>query len=490
MDWILKKDHISLLGYFYLAVVIATGISFGFSLSAYIVLAILAFIFISLDFPLGLKTIIFLTFIFERYFTLEPLQMGLGEYKIYPLDIVITITMTVWFLQKIIKKEKLNLPWELPEKILVLFVILNFAYFIASFFAENFKAEVSFSTLKNYALYPVLYFLTIATLESFQKTKNLFRFTIYCAIGIIVFIIIGFWRGEGLWTQFTPLSTPGTRYLAGTHAFYILMAFLLLLSYLVFSVKKNRLWLKGALLWIWSLGILVSLMRHLWLALAFSLVLLFFLIPKENKKIFFNFARKNIAILIILLAIFLLFMNLTGNETFFNFAYSATSNFGERIFSLTHPSDDSSASWRIALWQSAFSAWKGGPILGLGFGKSIFLQIGDWQKWEEIRNIHSSPLAILMQMGIAGLLVFATFIGSVVKKSWKYIKNNLEMRPYYTGFLMALIALLFSSFFQPYFETNLTGIFLWILLGAIRTAGLIPQKQENEDSSNQQIFLS
>lgn len=474
-----KISH-SLMAYFYLAAFIVIGLIFGFSPFSYLLLFFLLGIFILPQPRLGLGLIIFFTMIFERFFTLQPLIINQQIYKIYPLDIIILLTLvgSLFYFKKY--GRQLLFGW--PEKILFVIMIVNSIYWLVSLNDINSQFAVAFSTFKNYTFYPILYFLTYYLITDAGQFKKIIKIILAGGLAIILFIAAGWLRGQGFWTEFTPLSTPGVRYLAGTHAFYLTLTSLLTLSLLSFKRFRSQIFI-NLILWIWLIGIIGSLMRHLWLALALAALVLFIFLPKKNKIIFSQYSLKNGLILLSLMGLIFLFINIFPEQNLTNEFQTQTKQLTTRAISFLTFDDDSSASWRLDLWRSARKIWLTNPIFGVGLGKNILLDLGDWQTTEEIRNLHNSPLAILVQTGLIGLGLLLSFIASIFIMAGKKILNNKELLPYFLGLTAGVAMLIFSSFFQPYLETNLSGIFLWIFLGLIRAASTI--NQQNENPANQ-----
>ncbi len=463
-----------------LAALVIIFIVYGSSLPAYALFVALALIFILPAYNyLGLMLIIFLTMLFERFFTLQPLLINDAVYKLYPLDIVMAITLIAWAINwrwgKI--KPKLFLEW--PEKLLLFFLIAVCLYLVRSLSDVNASLAVAFSSFKNYTWYPLLYFLTIFTIQDAKKFKNFLHLLLITGIMLVGYIIIGISSGQGLWTEFTPLSTAGVRLLAGTHAFYLLLLSLIAFSLYAFDRFKNNA-IAALLIWIWILGIVISLMRHLWLGLALGVLILLAIIPLKNKKIFLRQGAKNILIALTVIVIIILIASLTMiQNTGLNF-YGVLNTFSQRLVSIYQNSADTSASWRLDLWYSAKQLWLTNPIFGLGFGKSILLNWQNWHSFEEIRNLHNSPLAILVQMGVIGLGLFLAAVAGVLIAGLKSITAANELRPYYLGIFIGIIVYLFCSLFQPYLETNLMGIFFWIWLGLLRTSKLLITDKDSD----------
>jgi len=466
----------NILAYLYIGGLVILGMVFGFSFWIYGLLIIASLIFILPSHFLGIYLIIFMTMIFERWFTLSPLITDLSIYKIYPLDLIIILTIISWLIYQIKTAEhKIFFKW--PEKILAGFIIINIIYLIKSFFEINADMAIAFSSFKNYAFYSLIYFLIIYSIQTEEKLKNIIHLILLSGIAIMTFIVLGLLRGEGLWTEYTPLSTAGVRYLAGTHAFYLMITTLITLSLLAFDRFKNKSFITLITI-IWLAGITLSLMRHLWLSLFVGLIILLILIPIANRKSLLKTSFKSGAIILTIVALILLTVNLFPLYNVSESLNNSYQSISQRVVSIASGSQDTSINWRINFWGVAKKSWSKSPITGLGFGKKLPLDLGQWQTFEEIRNIHNSPLAITIQMGLMGIGVFVLFIITAVMSSFKYILKNEELKPYYFGLMAATMAVLFASLFQPYLETNLTGIFLWLLLGLLRTSFTINDQKE------------
>ncbi|KKK87239.1 hypothetical protein LCGC14_2755240, partial [marine sediment metagenome] len=78
--------------------------------------------------------------------------------------------------------------------------------------------NLAFSTLKNYALYSIFFFLAINIIRDKKRLYELVYTLLISGILLLPFIFLGLFQGSGLWIEFTPLSTEGTRLLAPNHA--------------------------------------------------------------------------------------------------------------------------------------------------------------------------------------------------------------------------------------------------------------------------------
>lgn len=462
---ILSKESISAI--FIIALVcifIFANFAIGFSFSIYAITMAIAF-GIAVVFPeSGLYAIIFLTFIFERFFTLAPILMGRNEYKLYPIDILLLAIFLAILINLFLRKIKFS--FLKSDKALLIFELIAIGYLIFSIFFLKTDFALSFSSAKNYIFYSLLYFAVFLLINTEEKLKRFFGFMLAGAIGIIGFIVYGLITGNGLWSEYTPLSTAGVRTLAFTHAFYLCMALIVAVFYVI---RKNDYFSKLLLgiIPIWTIGIIGSMMRHLWISIGVSLAILYMLISHID-KIELRKKVKKYAALFFLIAFFgLYFASLFPNSKLNEMTTEKLGIIGGRVTSITNIEDESIA-WRGVVWQEAFKEYKESPIFGIGFGKKVSIDMGKYKDFVEVRNIHNSFLVLFVQMGIVGigLVVFliVTLVSALIRK-----KSENEISKGAKEIALGVLVLQIVAFmFQPYLEANMLGMFFWINLGLMR----------------------
>ena len=442
----------------------------GFILPIYLLAIGVSFIIV-LFFPRsGLFALTFLTIIFERFFTLSTILMGKVEYKIYPLDIIllaIFVSISIQLIFKIIK----SVHMQKSDYLLWAFILLNIFYFFFSAYIIKADSVLAFSTFKNYAFYPLIYFATLVLVRDKNDLKRFFHFFLTGAIFVISLIIYGIINGEGLWTQFTPLSTEGVRILAFTHGLYLSLAFISALIYLIFQKEKRNIfyWFLA----IWGIGIIGTMMRHLWIAIFLSIFLIYVLFSKENRKVLRNIFYKYFLVFICLLIFVFYVILMTPSSKIHTDFKSTTEAVLQRGASIGNAGNDESFAWRKLVWNASYKEFKNNPILGIGTGKKVYAETESYRDYIEVRNIHNSYLSILIQLGILGIGMFLLFLYSNIKELVRSIvkKENLF---YKFSILGALSIFVISLCFQPYLETNLLSIFFWIALGLSRKISVIP----------------
>lgn len=438
-------------------------LNFGFSLPLFLVAMGVGF-GLSFFYPRsGLSAIVFLTFIFERFFTLQSMFIGRSEYKLYPLDILLVAVIAGVAWQIFSKK----ISWKMnrADYALASFIGITLIYFLVSVLIGKADFSLAFSTFKNYAFYSLLYFAIFALIDTPERMTRFFHFAFAGAIAIFYFIIFGVVNGYGLWSEYTPLSTDGVRLLAFTHGFYLSLALLGLLAYWLYANNRQRA-LYYILLGAWAFGIVGSMMRHLWIALAIAIALIFVLITREQRRALLQLAGRFALAGVVAIVLTIYLASLFPNSTFSSMAYSVQGVISQRVGSLVGESatNDESFSWRLVVWKEAFKAYAESPVVGIGFGKLIYVESGKYRDMVEVRNIHNSPFILFVQMGFLGVIALGvTMLHNTAAVYRKKEKSWIDV------FLLAALGFYALAFlFQPYLEANLLGIFFWIILGLIR----------------------
>lgn len=431
----------------------------GFSLAIYSFVFLTVLLLAFLRPQPGLMAVVFLTMVFERFFTLQPLLIGRNEYKLYPLDILLAgIFLGIGWQ---ILNGKIKPKWRRLDFLMLGFIALGCAYFAASLFGSDAEFSLVFSSFKNYAAYPLIYFAVVWLLDKPEDRKNFMLFGLYGALTIILFILYGALSGGGLWTEYTPLSTEGIRLLAFTHAFYLSLAILGLLAWLLMGhrIKPSEM----GLLILWTFGIVGSMMRHLWIGLIAAVGLLLFLVPRQNQKNIGSLVRYlAVAFLATAAILFYLFTVFPNSDLRYKLT-DAQNVIVHRLATLWSSESDESFAWRGSAWQSALKDYREHPILGLGFGRKVIVEVDNYIDFVEIRNIHNSWLVLLIQMGLPGILLIGLILLEAARLTLK--RHGMDWLDLFL--ISALAFFCIVALFQPYLETNLLGLFFWLILGLI-----------------------
>ena len=437
-------------------------LAFGFNLVLYLPLAAASFI-AAIAWPgPALGAVLCLTIVFANQYSLAGIEVGDAIYKFYLPDILLTgafIGVAARFI-----KGQITCRWRWPEWLMLAFFSLTFLYFILSIVLLDGQFALAFSSFKNYAFYPLIYFAIYATYTTKGQLKQLAYLAFGAVITTVYFVGYGVLAGKGLWTEITPLTTSGNRLLDFDHAFYLCLATIAGLSYLLFG--KQKIWRR---VWLWLLpvfffGIIGSLMRHLWIA-GLATVGFLFSLPYVRRQ---AMAKKVLADYFVSgAAVFLLMIMLVNVLPDFSLSrkiFALNDQTMERLFSISNEGD-TSFTWRAGVWESAWQQFRGRELLGIGFGQSVFVKMPDYLDRVEVRNVHNSFLAILIQMGFPAIALLVFFVAKLFWGLWQKAGQWPLVNIALTGMIFFCgIAFLF----QPYLEANFFNIIFWSLLGISR----------------------
>jgi O-antigen ligase len=446
----------------FLSLFILANFFVGFVLPLYLLAVAIAFV-LAVAYPRsGLLALVFLTLIFERFFTLVPFMLGKVEYKLFLPDIIILGMLLGLFFSLLGKNKNTIKKIQLADGLLLGFMGLNIVYYFLSVYTFGADAYLSFSSLKNYVFYGLLYFITCLTIRTEEDLKRLLKFYFIGAVLILGFVAFGIFNGEGLWTQFNPLSTEGVRILAFPHGLYLSLVFIPVLLFAIFR-KKNWLIIFSLA---FAVGIIGTMMRHFWVALALTFGVVYYFLEKKQKivsrklieKIFFSFVIFGL----LFFYVASMFPQSKLNDLFSGIGQALS----QRSISIVNANQDDSFIWRMIVWKSIWEKYQKNLIFGIGMGQTVSVENGAYHMFMEIRNTHNSFLAILAQFGILGFGLFVFFIWVHLRM---LIRTNDFSHNFYKLTLFSVLAVYVVVFmFQPYLETNLLSMFFWIGLGLIR----------------------
>lgn len=444
---------------------ILSNILFGFSLFLFLLSGCSACVLAFLFPRAGIYASIFLVVVFERFYTLQPIIVSEETYRLYPIDMVLVGS----FLRIFLEKARGNIRISLTVSGIFLagflgYISIRFFFGVFGIGGEN--LSIAFSTWKNYVFYGMIAFGVAAL---FREKEIWIRLAKFFAAGILVSLIFlgaGIVRGEGIWTEYTPLSTSGKRILAFPHAFYFSVAFLFLTflwSTLVEQNKKaNRVFFFIYPLLI--LGIIGSLMRHLWLGIGIAGIFTVFFFWKQSRQSIRGIFRTFLIPTVVFAAVFsLVFLVLSSSAPWVR-GIETFDVLKERVISLGS-SNDTSILWRSAVWESALKEFSRNAIFGIGFGDRVPVELDGYREYVEVRNMHNSWLALLVQTGIFGFFLFAIFFAMLLFRSTRSRLRSKFLNKTRIGLFSTLVFCSAVFLSQPYLETNLLSFVFWVSVG-------------------------
>jgi len=466
-----------ILGVFAMSAYILGTLYFGQSLLLYFFALLLVFSSIMIRPASGLYILVICTMWFERHFTLAPVVLNSMTIKLYPIDFVILFLIISVAARIIFGGWRFQLK-TLDRFILIFGIICTVGLSVA--YIRGLDLSIAFGTYKNYFLYSVVYFLFAIILRAEEDWRRLMSWFFAGGIGLFFFLAFGLISGYGLWSEFTPLSTSGDRLLAGTHTFYFVLFFFWLVGLYIWKKKKHgEKWFDSIWLWIalsLSLGALVvSLVRHLWIAMVFVLVFWLVFLPsfKTRLRYFFLIVLTAIITTVWLSGYYYSENILRPGDT--SGRISASQVLKERTdIEYVTSMQDSSFRWRVSTWKIGYFAWTISPIFGTGLGYKISGFDNNWPFTIALREIHNDYLAILFQLGMIGFVVVGIWF---LYMCYEFLKNRIilfgenifKSRLFFFSW-SAILILMVGFSISVYWDVNLYVIWWWLALAAMRSA--------------------
>lgn len=401
--------------------------------------------------------------VYERFFTLQPIIWDINIYKIYPLDILLIITFISFLIHYFLNKQKEKIKFTRLEISAFVFFgacIITLIYSLI----KNPDQTLIFATLKNYSYLFILFLviLIIKTKEQFQRTINTF---LVGGIILIGFIIYGLVSGNGLWSEFT----PGTRFLAQTHAYYLMPPIFLGFTALLYGKEIYGRILTPIILLIQSTGVIAGLHRHIWLGFAAGLTSIFAFSDKTKRH---KFLKNVLAIILIaiILSVFWLWINSLLNNPINLGSVPYFEKLGQRfqtLYQFRSNQIEEAAGWRLKAWQEGIVLYVKNPILGIGFGKMLNVDYQGYISTVEMRALHNEILALLIQGGIILLIPFIFINYYLIKYFQQLYKKVIAEQDSLIALFAFYLATCAGLIFSLYLVANMLGIFYWITLGLI-----------------------
>ena len=475
-DLEINEKNWSIISILSISVFIFYSLFFGQSLLFYGAALLISGIAIVRYPAVGIFTVLICSMWFERYFTLQSLNLfGNDSYKLYPLDIILFFTLlSVGY--RMIRDKWIyvwNRKFDLPILIFGIICSLNFVWVLLS---GNNDPSVAFSSYKNYFLYAIFYVLLVLIIQTKEDWIRLFRWFSVGGIGLFFFLFYGIVNGSGLWSEYTPLSTVGSRLIAGTHIFFMILFGFWMLALYLWKQEEFRYFSKkitAILLGLISIGIFVALVRHLWLALI--ILLAFWLVYLLNKEQRINLAKllgKGMLLSVIFVFLYTVLYTAVKMKvpTQINKAWFVLQE--RTSISIVAGGYDSSASWRLSVWKSGVQMWSNSPVFGLGLGKMITGTIGDYLYDIAAKELHNNYLGILVQLGVVGSLAVIHWFYTLLRNMhslWQKYKDGDDIYTAWVFFGINIILLFMIIFaISVYWDLNFFMIWWWLAIALLR----------------------
>ena len=418
---------------------------------------IFLFCFLIFYFWLSLKKEKWALFLILALLPLYQVRFKLGFIPLTLLELMISVLFISWFLVKTRKNGFKNLileKWQELKNWRCLIIVWLCLTAVAVFIAPDKRAAAGI--FKAYFLEPILFLIVLVDSAKGEEEKNLvFNGLILSAFylslmavwqrffggGVLSLEVLGqakVWRATSLFTQPNFLGlylgpivllTLSRLKLKGQNKFKNLF-YLLTIALSVLAIIFAR-----------SEGALIG---------VFSGLLFFGLVFNRTTR------RLVLAVLLILMLFIFSFPWLRQYST-------------EKVLL-----KDLSGQLRLNIWQGAISLLKTSPLLGVGLSgyqklipkfQKPYYQSGQLISVETHPYPHNLYLAVWLELGLLGLLVFISLIVNFFVLIFKKIKRDVSSRRFFLALGAAMIVLLVHGLVDtPYFKNDLSVLF-WLIIG-------------------------
>lgn len=436
--------------------------------------------------------------LFERWFALDALHVGGAVLKLYSLDIALGIVFLAvvvpriyamraaqWF-RLIAERVKAQARWQKTVHWLVLWWALYITCIGLMHAAFGGSFGTLFSAWKNYAFYSVLYVFAVYFYAISNEAKDHIRIAIHTILGggllLFIFPIIGIMQGQGVWAEFTPLSTSGVRLVAATHTFFLSMLFIAAVALRLEGSrvhdKLRRLYLNPYFTIVLICFMLIGMYRNVWVGMGITVFALSILLHRAHVFKVRDIVGPAVAFGVMLAVLGSTVLWYYGERHVATVANEVpiVTSIGSRLqsaLSVFGAQYDESSGWRVTVWRESIEYWTSGTstdiaknvLFGTGLGTSITFTYNNFLQDVAIKSVHNDWLSFMVQGGIFAL-VFMVAIVSVMTYNGFRIAYR-ERSAIHAMIAGMIIFFSVAAFFGAYFVINIFGMWFWVLLGLI-----------------------
>ena len=379
--------------------------------------------------------------------------------KFYTLLILVCLLLIIHYLK--IKKNKTEIKWRQEYLPLVLFLGLVFL----SAFASPYKKIVVYGKtyrhegLLAFVAYVILFFSTIAIVDTKEKLKKLFKYLFISAVVISIVGLIQYFGYDLIQfeaKQMRAESTLGNPDFAGSY-----ISMLLPLSFVLFMYAESEfeLWALGLTTTIFYSFLIATGTRSSYVALLAFIPLAIYLLYQQLWKY-----RKRLVVLIVVLCLVTLLLSAVNSGHSWQRFLSLFTE-GHILMTGTEEEINKVGSNRMYIYKTTVPLLFKNPLLGSG--PDTFQVAYPQEKYRDFKGrmlildkAHSEYLQLGVTLGFPALIAYLWFLVVVLKKSFCAIKPK---RKYQIAVFLAVISYLVQATFN--ISVIAVAPVLWVLLG-------------------------
>lgn len=388
---------------------------------------------------------------------LIPLQNVLEKFYIFPLgkdinDILLICMIIGWFINAVQRKEKFLTKSTFNGLLIFMIIYTYFSLWQGSFSLQAAlpldPADPRLQTWKNYAIFPLLFFLVFNNIKNRKDMKILF-------IGMLLSILLmdyytvnqvrwagsiesrNAFRGTFMWLGANEVA-----------AFYAIYTFVLIG---VFFSDRSK-----------------ALKSFLFILILLNIYCLLFIFSRGAYAAFLV-GMSVICLLRKKMLLIPIFLILISWQTLL------PPRVVERITQTTNEQGelDVASERRLIMWKQSMNFFKQNVLIGAGF--NIFPYLGF-----ELGDTHNVFIKILAEQGIIGIIIIFLLFFFALRSSWKLYRTAKDgfLKGLGVGFIACIFAAITVNMFGDRWTYMSLGAFFWVFLGMVECGNRITQKEQ------------
>ncbi len=156
----------------------------------------------------------------------------------------------------------------------------------------------------------------------------------------------------------------------------------------------------------------------------------------------------------------------------------------QSVWSILHPTRESSAYYRIIEWQNALLSIKAHPLFGIGLGGVLDMVI--YLSRTNILGVHNTYLWVAVKMGAIGLITYLwlilAYLATLMRQ--RHTLPDSFSRWVNQGLLLSFIAFLTAQLFAPMFSQMRTSTWMGVVMGlGVMLPYLLPERRPTSNHS-------
>ncbi|WP_235814501.1 O-antigen ligase [Propionispora sp. 2/2-37] len=326
--------------------------------------------------------------------------------------------------------------------------------------------DTDFSSYNYYQLfgrYVLIYYLIVNNIQSQEQLKRLVKSMMISAILVVMYGFYQYTQGMDIstleWVDDHQFPEIKIRVFSTLHNPNLLAGFLVIMSAIIAGLScgvqkiRHRVLLYGLLLML-AACLLFTYSRGAWVSIL-AVIVIFSLL--YSRKFFW---------LLLLIPLLLLY----GQH-----------NAWERVLSIFNPTD-TSASMRMALWESTMAMIMDKPWFGVGWG-AYWLAYPQYDFYihnaeTTIFHAHNMYLGLAAEIGIPGLLSFLAILCGHMLLTFKLLRQGSKwMAGLMLGILAALASLAVGGITDYILFNIQMSMLFWLLLAIVTVAWQLEKRQ-------------